>query len=532
MTTTTSTDTAFPTLHPANLIGGETVSLSGGDAVRSFSPSDPERTVWEGGSSTDDVQRAMEAARAAQPAWLAFGREKRAAALRAYADLCAQREEDVTRLITAETGKAMWEARGEAKLLAGKVATTLLEGQQSDGSGLARVTGYEIPLGETKRGVCSFRPHGVMAVVGPFNFPVHLPNGHMVPALLTGNTCVFKPSDKTPACGQILAEMMIEALDSVGAPKGVVNLVQGGTDVAKAVVGHDEPDGILFTGSWPVGRAILGANLDRPGRMIALEMGGNNPAIVTPSCDLRQAAIECARAAFATTGQRCTCTRRVIVHESIAHRFLGLLAKIASNLVVGDPWGVAGQQPFMGPIIRSESLDAALAFQASLAGSGGEVVVESSRMDSPTGGSYITPGIVKLPAGQRFTTGSTDPGRDAGCDAEVFGPILRASVYTDIDDAIDQANATAFGLAASIFSSDKTEIERFMIEARAGCVNVNTGTAGASGKLPFGGLGISGNHRPAGAFSLDYCAYPVASMVEDGTAAAESPGMLFDDSWL
>jgi succinylglutamic semialdehyde dehydrogenase len=287
---------------------------------------------------------------------------------------------------------------------------------------------------------------------------------------------------------------------------------------------HTQIDGILFTGSWPVGRRILEANLDYPGRIIALELGGNNPALVLPDCDLRQAVIECARSAFVTTGQRCTCTRRVVVHRDIADRFIPALCKVASNLIVGDP---RAQHPvFMGPIISDEARRDVLDAQRTFAAAGAEVLVESTPLDSPGKGYFLSPGVIRV---DRFTPEAEGP---AGCDCEVFGPLLRVSVADSLDDAITQANATQFGLAASIFTRDRAAAARFLDEAKAGCVNLNTGTAGASSKLPFGGLGHSGNHRPAGSFSLDYCAYPVAGMLESGDAAPLPAGMRVEDGWI
>ncbi len=422
----------------------------------------------------------------------------------------------------------MWEAKGEASILAGKVDITL---DNSTHGSLARVSDYEIELSETRRGVCRYRPHGVMAVIGPFNFPAHLPNGHIIPALAMGDTVVLKPSDKTPAVGQLIAEMFNEALDSIGAPKGVVNLVQGGGDIAAKLVTHPGVDGVLFTGSWPVGRKILEANLDHPGRIVALELGGNNPAVVMADCDLRQAAVECARASFATTGQRCTCTRRIILHEKIADRFIGALKNAAEAIEVGDP----RREPpvFFGPLIREEARQAAMGYYESLVSAGGESLVAPKALNDIVGcdgGHFITPGAVRV---DRFVADDAGgPGRDAGCDMEVFGPIVRVCVVKSYEEAIEQANATRYGLAASIFTTSKETGERFLIDAKAGCVNVNAGTAGASGKLPFGGLGWSGNHRPAGSSSVDYCAYPVASMVETSDTAPLSPGMTFDDSWV
>lgn len=524
---------AAPIITPANLIAGRRFPLGQGPGapavIASHNPAHPERTIFRAAPLLAAADDAVAAARAAFRPWSGAPIEQRAKALLAYKALCESRFRQIADLLSDETGKALWEAEAEAKLLPAKVETTLHGGAMSEGSGRARVTGFEIPLAAGKVGRCSFRPHGVMAILGPFNFPAHLPNGHIVPALLAGNTIVFKPSDKAPAVGQLLAELLDKALSSAGAPPGVVNLVHGSADVAQRLTSHGDLDGILFTGSWPVGRAILAANLDRPGRLIALEMGGNNPAVVLPDADLRHAALECARAAFATTGQRCTCTRRIIVAESIAPRFLDLLSKIIANLLVGDPRGVAptGAQPYFGPIIRAEARDAALAFQRSLESVGAEVLVRAEPLDHPSDGHYLTPGLLRVP---RFTL-ADNPAHDSGCDVEVFGPIARVSTCRDIDDAIDQANATHFGLAASLFTRDQRAADRFLAEARAGCVNINVGTAGASGKLPFGGLGRSGNHRPAGAFALDYCAYPVASMIDSNTDAPLSPGMRFDNRW-
>lgn len=518
--------------HPAcALIAGRSIPIPG-DAIRSHHPARPQQEVWSGSPVLEHVDQAVTAAHEAQRIWSRWPIEKRADALRLYRKLAAERVDAFTGLLRAEVGKPTWDSKSEAELLATKVDVTLAGidgGYLTDpAAAYRRVAPFDIKVTESRAGRCQFRPHGVMAVLGPFNFPVHLPNGHIVPALLMGNTVIFKPSDKTPATGQFLAETLIEALDAAGAPPGVVNLVQGGADVAGRLVAHEGVDGILFTGSWPVGRRILEANLDRPGRIVALELGGNNPTIVMPDADFKQAAIEVARAAFVTTGQRCTCTRRLIVHEDAAAKFVPILLKVASSLLVGDPEGVAGQQPFLGPMIRAEARNAVLEFQVKALRAGAQMVMESTAIDSPSKGHYITPGILQV---ERFSL-ANDPGFDAGCDVEVFGPLLRVALARDFDDAIAQANATRYGLASAIFTSDQAIAERFIVESRAGCVNVNTGTAGASGKLPFGGLGLSGNHRPAGSFSVDYCAYPVASLVENGDAAQLFPGMRFDDKWV
>ncbi|MEM9373836.1 MAG: aldehyde dehydrogenase family protein, partial [Planctomycetota bacterium] len=237
---------------------------------------------------------------------------------------------------------------------------------------------------------------------------------------------------------------------------------------------------------------------------------------------LYQAVVEVTRCAFNTTGQRCTSTRRLIVHKDVADTVIPAVVKAASSLVIGDPR--SGDPVFMGPIITEQARDAVFEAQARFAAHGGRVVLESAPVLGMDGW-YLTPSVIQV---ERFAIDVDD----CGCDEEVFGPMLRISVVDSLDDAIEQANATRFGLSASIFTADKASQERFLAEARAGCVNVNCGTAGASSKLPFGGLGFSGNHRPAGAFSLDYCAYPVASMLEVGDAATLAQGMRIEPDWL
>ena len=467
--------------------------------IVSFDPARPSVEVSRVRVDAGAVDAAVRAARAAFPAWSARSMDERAVLLQAWSATCARHAERIAVAIMRETGKVLAEARQEAALLSDKVTVTLEERVR------ARVTGYEFPANATRTNRCSYRPFGVMAVIGPFNFPAHLPNGHWVPALLAGNTVVFKPSEKAPGVGALLAELMAE----VGMPAGVFNLVQGRGDAAAALVEHADVDGVLFTGSWPVGRRIMERNLDRPGRMVALEMGGSNPAIVMDDADLKQAVIECVRCAFITTGQRCTCTRRVVVHRAVAERFIAAFVECARTLTVGA--GDAEPAPFMGPLVSREARDAALAFQAECVARGERMLLESR---APAGdGWFLTPGVVRAARFERPT------------DREVFGPVVRIAVAEDLQDAIVQANATEFGLAASIFTRSEANVAAAMAGLRAGCINVNCGTAGASGKLPFGGLGRSGNLRPAGAAMIDACAYPVATMAEQGSAATVAPGM-------
>lgn len=490
---------------PSSYVDGHFLPVAG-DVLVSEDPADPSRIIWQGAPPPEVLDDAIAAARRALDDWSSLSFADRAAFLRRWQQGVKDNAERLAGIITDEMGKTIAESRLEAKAVADKVDIVL------DEVSMSRVRGYTVDASATRRGHCRFKPYGVMAVLGPFNFPAHLPNGHFVPALLMGNTVVFKPSKRTPAVGQMLAEIMHET----GAPPGVFNVIHGAPGVAAELVGHDGIDGILFTGSWPVGRRILEANLDRPGRIMALEMGGNNPAVVMADANLKQAVIECTRSAFATSGQRCTCTRRVIVQEPVARRFIAALGKVASTLIVGPPR--SPEPVFMGPVVSSDAVDEVLSFQSDLAADGGRVIVESTSMDQP--GYFVTPGVVEV------------DGFSLAGDCEVFGPLLQISVVGDLQEAIKQANATRYGLAASIFTTDDDSYERFFRGVNAGCVNRNTGTAGASSKLPFGGLGHSGNHRPAAAFSVDYCAYPVANMVEKSSDASVPTGMVWQEGWV
>lgn len=522
--------------NPANLIGGQPHPIPG-EALVVRDPAEPARIVFSCTPNVGHVSQAVDAARRALPAWSALPREKRFAVLRRYAASAKAGIAEMAGVIADEVGKVMWECKAEAGLLSGKVDITL---DPAGTGGLHRITDFEMALSPTRTGRCVFKPHGVLAVIGPFNFPAHLPNGHIVPALAAGNTVVFKPSDKAPGAGQLLAEWFIRAIhEELGdtaegrACAGAVNLVHGEGDVAAALCSHPSIDGVAFTGSWPVAKKIALANIDRPGRMLAFELGGSNPAVVMDDADLRLAALEVARSAFNTTGQRCTCTRRLIVHESVERKLLSLVGKIASNLVIGHPHS---SPVFTGPIVSRAALDAVLNFQSAAAKSGATIVTQASEIDTATKGHFISPGILRV---ERFNADPldhavrSDEAVDPGADIEVFGPILRYTTVRTLDEALQQTNATRYGLAASIFTSNAESGERFIRECRAGCINVNTGTAGASSKLPFGGLGLSGNHRPAGSFALDYCASPVACMVERSSSPpAVSEGMRFEDAWL
>ena len=490
---------------PANFIRGRSVLLSApgaavdGDDITSLDPARPSTAVWSARAPRVHVDAAVEAARNSLARWRAVGSAGRAFALEAWREAALARADQLAQLITLETGKTLSESRAEAKAVAEKVTITL------DTQVASRVAGWECELSPTRRGVCEFAPYGVVAVLGPFNFPAHLPNGHIVPALLAGNTIVFKPSERAPAVGQFLAELAEDA----GIPAGVFNVVHGGAAIASALVSHDGLDGILFTGSWGVGRSILAANLDRPGRMIALEMGGSNPSIVLDDCHMTQAVVECLRSAFATAGQRCTCTRRIIVHQGIAGEFISLFCRGAGALSIGP--GNSADPVFMGPLISESARQRVLDFQARSVDRAGQLLLEARAIDRE--GWFLSPGVIQVGSFDRHT------------DEEVFGPVVQIAVVDSVEAAIEQANATAYGLAASVYTASRERWYAIAPRLRAGCVNWNVATVGASSRLPFGGLGRSGNLRPAGALSIDSCAAPIAHLLESSGEVAFPEGM-------
>ena len=348
---------------------------------------------------------------------------------------------------------------------------------------------------------------GVMAVLGPFNFPAHLPNGHIVPALIAGNTVVFKPSERTPGTGDLLCQLW----DRAGLPEGVLQIVHGGGDVGAWLV--EQPiDGILFTGSHSVGCAIHRSMAGRPEVMLALEMGGNNPLIVYHADDLDAAAYVTAVSAYASAGQRCTCARRLIVPEDArVETLLNKIGQYCKQLRVGLPGD--DPPPFMGPLISTESADRVIEAQAALITNGAIALVPAERVDRNP--ALMRPGLIDVTGLQHRN------------DEEVFGPLLQVIRVPDFLTAIAEANRTAYGLAAFLLSDDAEAFERFRQHIRAGVVNWNQATIGASGRLPFGGLGASGNHRPSGFFAADYCSDAVATLESTGLSmpATILPGM-------
>ena len=444
--------------------------------------------IWEGEETALPAIPAMvQRARSSLSDWAARPIDDRVAIIRRYAAILKERTEDIARDISRETGKPLWETRGELASMIGKAEISIAAQAERAGSRSA-----DMAFG---RAVLRHKPHDVMAVLGPYNFPGHLPNGHIVPALLAGNAVLFKPSEETPLTGQHMAQ----ALRDAGVPEAVFALVQGGRDQGAALIGADI-DGLLFTGSATTGAHFRKAMVDRPHVMLALELGGNNPLIAWGDAEASAATI--VQSAFVTTGQRCSCARRLIVPEGVeGNAIVEATHSLAARLRIGA-WDDA-DEPWLGPLISARAAQHAIDAVAALVGLGVKACLPFERLERSD--AFVTPGIYDV-------TGVAAP------DAEIFAPVLQVIRVPDFDAAIDAANATSFGLAAGLLSDDPALWERFLARSRAGIVNWNRPTTGAAGNMPFGGLGQSGNHRPSAYYAADYCAYPIASFEADTIA--------------
>ncbi|WP_425230338.1 succinylglutamate-semialdehyde dehydrogenase [Sphingomonas sp.] len=463
--------------------------------LQSFEPATG-ALLWE--EAVGDVDVEVAAARAGWAAWAAQPLTYRVETLRRFANTVRGRADALAGTIARETGKPLWEAKNEVDSVVAKVDISV--------SAYAERTAQrrmEQPMGA--RVAVRHKPHGVLAVLGPYNFPAHLPNGHIVPALIAGNAVVFKPSEKTPASGA----MLVECYHAAGVPEACVRLVIGGPAEGKALAEHPGIDGLLFTGSARTGLALNRAFAGTPEKILALEMGGNNPIVVWDTPDLSAAAAIVAQSAFTSAGQRCTAARRLIVQDTVYEALMTELTTLAGRLIVGAPHDEP--QPFMGPVIDNSAADTLQNAFVTLLTRGGRPIRHLERPDPDK--PFLSPALIDV------TAVADRP------DVELFGPILQVIRMSDFDEAIAEANRTRYGLAASLISQTPKLFDRFWSGVRAGVVNWNKPTNGAPSNAPFGGIGWSGNHRPSAFYAADYCAYPVTSNESDAARASIGIGL-------
>jgi succinylglutamic semialdehyde dehydrogenase len=486
-----------------HFINGQWLAGSG-DNMDSVDPA-KNQIVWQGQSATaDQVNQAVKAARDAFVTWSMTSFESRLAIVKKFAELLGENKTELSKIIAKETGKPEWETATEVGAMMGKIGISERAYHERTGT-------VENPMPAGKA-MLRHRPHGVVAVFGPYNFPGHLPNGHIVPALLAGNTLVFKPSDLTP----LVAEFTVKLWQQAGLPAGVLNLVQGKVETGKALASHEQIDGLFFTGSSTTGKLLHEQYAGQPGKILALEMGGNNSLIVTKVEDTLAAVHDIIQSAFISSGQRCTCARKLFV--PMGEQGDALIAKLvnASKKLIPDVYDAA-EQPFMGAMISARAAAMMVAAQEQLQQLGGNSLVTMRHLDTNTG--LVTPGIIDV----------TEIAAQLP-DEEHFGPLLKVIRYTSIDQAIELANATRFGLSAGLLADDKADYDYFLPRIRAGIVNWNRPITGASSAAPFGGIGDSGNHRASAYYAADYCAYPVASVEMDKVTlpGSLSPGLVLE----
>jgi succinylglutamic semialdehyde dehydrogenase len=452
--------------------------------------------LWRG--SVGDVEAEVAAARGAWAGWAAQSLSNRAETLRRFANVVRQRAEVLADTVARETGKPLWEARGEVEAVIARVDTAIRA--YAERTAQRRV---DAPLGA--RLAVRHKPHGVVAVITPYPSPLLLPAARILPALLAGNAVVFKPSEKAPAT----ATLLVECLHAAGLPPASLRLVIGGAAQGKALAAHPHVDAVLFTGSAAVGLPLARAMAARPEVLFATELGGNNPLVVWDTPDLHTAAVLVVQSAFAGAGQHCMAARRLIVEERLAEPLIAAIDLLIGRLIVGAPHDTP--VPFMGPVRDEEAADALTEGFLALLMRGGRALRHLQRLDDRL--PFLMPALIDM-------TGVADRP-----DTELFGPILQVTRVADFDAAIAEANATRFGLAASLVSQTPALYDRFWAGTRAGLVNWNRPTIGAAPSAPTGGTGWSGNHRPGGWYEADNCAYPVTSAEAEAARASIGIGL-------
>ena len=414
----------------AQFIAGQWLPGSGA-TMSKLAPED-QSLLWQAASAgADDVQAACAAARAAFYPWSHRPLAERIDVVQRFAALLETHKEALATLISRETSKPLWETRTEVQAMIGKAAISIEAYHQRTGF-------HESTLPDGKA-LLRHKPHGVMAVFGPYNFPGHLPNGHIIPALIAGNTIVFKPSELTPAT----AEMTVQLWQQAGIPDGAINLLQGGKATGQALLENRDIDGVLFTGSAAAGFHFHRYFGGQPEKMLALEMGGNNALIVADVADIDAALHVIIQSAFISAGQRCTCARRLIVPrgeqgDALLQRLVEASAQIRAGKWDDQP------APFMGGVISLDAAQNMLAAQQKLEGLGGKVLLRMRQPDPRS--TVLTPGIVDV-------TGIEVP------DEEYFGPLLTIIRYDGFPEAIRLANQTRYGLAVGLISSDAAQFD-------------------------------------------------------------------------
>lgn len=482
-----------------NYINGEWTK-GGGKKFTSINPATNQDNYNGNFSNKSDIKHAVNSANTAYPKWAALSVNQRIKYLDKYAKIIKKNLDVLTNIIAHETGKPLWEAHAEAKTVYNKLHISIDAYNER-----CHIKHFKENSADA---FIRFKPFGTAAIIGPFNFPAHLVNGHIIPALIAGNTIVLKPSNLTP----FSSEFIVRCIDEAKFPPGVVNLVQGDGETAQNLL-HENIQAVLFTGSFDTGVKINKQFAERPDIILALEMGGNNPLVVDKVKNLDAAVYQAILSAFITAGQRCTCARRLIIPDNKFGRdFLDRFVTVAKNLIIGKYDAVP--EPFMGPVIRHSHALEHLKAQSKLLDIGGKPLMTMELLDKKL--AFLSPGIIDM-------SKVSNPQ-----DKEIFAPIVQIYKYDSFEHALEIANDTEYGLVAGLFSDNSKNFDRFFFNVKAGLINFNRPTTGSSSKLPFGGVGRSGNFRPSAYYATDYSAYPVSSLEQTSVTMPEkiNPGII------
>lgn len=466
------------------------------DAVLERScPANTDQLLYSAPISYKNVGAVTESAYKGFRNWRDRPIQERCEFLKKYQQEVIKIKEKIAEAISLESGKPLWEALGEAQAVIGKVDVTITDG-------LPRITQKSYPdIMPNTQGQLYYKPLGPCLIIGPFNFPCHLANTQILSALISGNSIIFKPSEKTAYSAQLL----IECFHKAGFPSGVINLYQGDGEVARRLLKEKCIKGVFFTGSKEVGLKIIESTYKDLSKLVSLELGGKNPAIIHKDTNIKHALAEMLKGSFLTTGQRCTSTSLIILHRSLINEFTEKFHEYSKKIIIDHP--IEHEvTPLMGPLIDQQSLDTYLLFMGMAKREGIEEIMRGKVLEKKYRGHYVTPSI--------HLAKEYNP-KSLFLASEIFGPNATIIPYDDIDEAISIANSSEYGLAACAFTKDKSIFDKCVKELDSGLINWNRSTAGASPKLPFGGVKSSGNYRPASINTIDSCVYQMASLEVD-----------------
>ncbi|MDE7372435.1 MAG: succinylglutamate-semialdehyde dehydrogenase [Clostridia bacterium] len=459
--------------------------------LESFNPSTGER-IWDGKIATEsEIDEIINKSKLSQIKWESTSLEERKRIILNFAQLVKENLDEAATIISQENGKPFWEAKTEVNSLVNKVQVVFDAYEE-------RAKSKTKEMANGRISITRYRPHGVMVVLGPFNFPMSMPNSHVMPALYAGNSVIFKPSERTPKS----AEYYLHLWRRAGLPDDVLQIVNGDFNVGRYLINSKEINGVLFIGSHKAGKAIE-QDLIMQNKICALEMGGNSPLVIWDYSDVRAAINITIQSTFISSGQRCSAARRLIVNSSIYDSFIPALCRAINEIVVGDAFQ-NNPTPFMGPMIDKKAVGGFMEQYNALIQQGATVLVETKILKE-LGENFVKPALVDV------------SGREVK-DEEIFGPLLQVYRAENFEQAISIANNTQYGLAAGIVTENDDIYDEFFKKIRAGIVNRNQPLTGSTTIAPFGGMKASGNNRSAGYLSVDYCVYPCAS-IESNTAS-------------